>query len=92
VFRLLEHTQILNILVGQQHQRQLLRFCARFDSCSVSLEYNDTVGCDGRKEGGAVAELCPKRVEVHGDVGEAIADDGQEKDSMANEPALIRRQ
>ena len=83
-------TEILHILITQQHHGYILWFRSWLDSGSVCLENDNAISRDRRYEGKAVAERSPARSGVKGDVGESIAEDCEEEGSMANEPALRR--
>ena len=81
-------TEILHILVTQQHHDYALWFHSWLDSCSVGFEDDNTISRDCRYEGKTVAERRPARFRIEGDVGESVAEDCEEEGSMTNEPTL----
>lgn len=77
-------TQVLDILVGSQHQCTLL-LGPRTQASPISLVDDDAIGGRCSHKGKAIRELRPSGVEVEGDVGEGVAKDAQEEGQMSAE-------
>ena len=78
----------MHILVRQQLESDLLWLRASLETRSVRLVDDDAIGSNSGDKGKAIAELRPLGVVVEGDVGQPVAEDGEEERCMADEPAL----
>lgn len=80
-------TEILNIFISSQRQRStLLATSTPLASTECFVDDNAVGSCCGH-EGGAIREAGPARVEVEGDVGEAVAERAEEERDVADKPA-----
>lgn len=84
------HSEILNIFISSQRQRStLLATSTPLASTECFVDDNAVGSCCGH-EGGAIREAGPARVEVEGDVGEAVAERAEEERDVADKPAELK--
>ena len=86
---MIKRTQVLNIFVSEQLQGAALTL-PTLCTCTVAFEYDDTVCCCRRDEGGAVAEARPATDGVEGDVAQAVAEGAEQERHMPAEPRELQ--
>lgn len=79
----------MDILIPSQSQGPTLLATTRTHACTVRLVDNNTIGCCGCYESGAVGEHCRFGVGMEGDVGDAIAKSADEEGDVSDEPAEL---
>lgn len=77
-----KHTQVLDVLIGQEANNATWHLVASLGSSSLGLVNDDAVRDGGGEERGAVGELCHAAVIIHAQPGEPISDGGQNERHM----------
>lgn len=83
------HSKILDIFITSELHRNVRNATLKTTTGNMSLVHHDTICRSRRKESQAVGHLGRGRVVVEGDVGQEIAEDGEQQGDVPSKPSKL---